>query len=165
MEENREFLKKKSQKKGKLIKVEELYQGISDNFSSSHKIDSQEKVSVLKSKEAEAFTEMVEDLGFGIVPDIRYLYINLKLKDTAIIYQNHGEKFNPSDKFSQMALLLRLCASLTTKNDKKLSLQNSVIQSFIQKNQEFSIIEKKILLFFFSWSLKNPKNRIGLKNR
>ena len=117
-------------------------------------------------KEAEKIAAILEGVGFGIVPDVRFHNIKPDLEGEVVIFPGgHGKDFQPSKEFRMMCIILRLGA-LVSQIDNDLSpAEEALLQDLVQSNRELFSIEKESLLAYLYWCLRTPQNTNGLKQK
>ncbi len=122
--------------------------------------------SPLGRKELESLASLVEGMGFGMAPDIRFHNIKLMPDDKVAIFPNgHGSDFQPSKEFRIVGTMIRL-AAMVCQSDKDLSpAEESTIQSLILENSGLNAAEKNSLMAFLHWCLRTPQGTAGLKQR
>jgi len=119
-------------------------------------------------KESETLAVFVENMGFGIVPDVRYHKMKPNIDGKVVIFQHgHGADFQPSKEFHTVGTILRLAAivSQTDTEQNLLPAKEEMLQSLIQDNCKLTDIEKVSLLGFLHWCLRTPQGIVGLKQR
>lgn len=118
----------------------------------------------INKKEAEAIVALVEGMGFGLAPDVRFHNIKPISDGNVVIFPNgHGVDFQPSREYRVMCTILRL-GSMVSQIDQDLSPQEEeILLSLIINNRELTGIEKDSLKAFLYWCLRTPQNIAGLK--
>ena len=122
--------------------------------------------SQLGKKECETLATLIEGLGFGMTPDVRYHNIKPSPNGKVAIFQKgHGVDFRPSTEFRTIGTILRLGAMVCQIDDDLSPSEEATLQSLVQDNRELTTIEKDSLLTFLHWCLRIPQSTAGLKQR
>lgn len=122
--------------------------------------------SPLGKKECETLATLIEGLGFGMTPDVRYHNIKPNPDGkVAIFQQGHGVDFRPSKEFRTVGTILRLGAMVSQIDDDLSPSEEATLQSLVKDNRELTAIEKDSLLSFSYWCLRTPQSTAGLKQR
>ncbi len=114
----------------------------------------------ISKKEAENFVTLVENIGFGIVPNVR-LY-NIK-PDTEVIIFPQKLSFKPSKEFHTISIIIHLGASQI--DDNVSPEKEKILQKLIQDSNKITEIEQEYLLKFLYWCLRVPQKVTGLKQK
>lgn len=120
----------------------------------------------ISKKDAGNLASLVEKLGFGLIPDVRYYGTKPdKNAQVAIFPHGHGIDFNPSGEFRLIGTIVRLGA-LVSQSDGNISPhEESLLKSLIQDNRELTRIEKDSLLAYLHWCLYTQQGAAGLKKK
>lgn len=119
----------------------------------------------LAKKEASSLAEMMEKLGYGIAPDMRYHNAKLDPQGSAVLFhKGHGIDFRPSAEFGLLEAILRLGA-LVSQIDGVSPQEESLLQSVVQDNRNLNGIEKDSLAALLHWMLCTPQNTAGIKQK
>lgn len=117
-------------------------------------------------KESENLATLVEGMGFGIAPDIRFHNIKQNLDGKVAIFPNgHGIDFRPSKEYRTLGTILRLGAMVSQIDDDLSSAEEATLQSLVNQNCNLTQIEKNSLLAFLQWCLNTPQGTAGIKQR
>lgn len=120
----------------------------------------------INKKEAESLALLLEGLGFGLVPDIRFHGVKLEpASNVAIFPHGHGIDFQPSEEFRLVGTILRLGALVSQCDDNVSPTEEAILRNLIQENRNLTGIEKDSLLAFLHWCLLTPQNTTGLKQK
>jgi tellurite resistance protein len=120
----------------------------------------------LGKKECETLATLIEGLGFGMTPDVRYHNIRPNPDGKVAIFpQGHGVDFRPSREFRTVGTILRLGAMVSQIDDDLSPSEEATLQSLVKDNRELTAIEKDSLLTFLHWCLRTPQSTAGLKQR
>lgn len=119
----------------------------------------------LTKKEASSLAEMIEKLGYGIAPDMRYHNPKPDPQGSVVLFhKGHGIDFRPSAEFELVGAVLRLGA-LVSQIDGVSPQEESLLQSVIQDNRNLTGIEKDSLKALLHWMLHTPQTTTGIKQK
>lgn len=128
-------------------------------------IGQQPPLKLLK-KEQESLASFVENMGYGIAPDIRYHNMKPTLDgNIAVFPKGHGIDFRPSKEFRTVCTILRLGAMVSQIDKDIAPAEEATLQSLARDNRELTNIEKESLLAFLHWALRTKQSVAGLKAR
>jgi tellurite resistance protein len=117
-------------------------------------------------KESENLAALVEGMGFGIAPDIRFHNIKPNLDGKIAIFPNgHGIDFRPSKEYRTLGTILRLGAMVSQIDDDLSPAEEATLQSLVNENRDLTQIERDSLLAFLQWCLNTPQGTAGIKQR
>ena len=118
----------------------------------------------LNKNECETIAFLVESVGFGMAPDIRFHGAKVELDGMLVIFSGgHDPGFRPSNDFKAVGTILRL-GSIITKIDGKVSSgEVNFLKELIEGNKELTDLERKSLQAYLHWRLVEPVNVKGLK--
>jgi tellurite resistance protein len=120
----------------------------------------------IERKDAENLAVLVEKLGFGLVPDVRYHGIKPdKNAQVAVFPRGHGPGFTPSPEFRLVGAMLRLGALVSQSDGKVSPPEESLLKSLVQDDRELNGAEKGALLAYLHWRLYTPQETAGLKQK
>ncbi len=137
----------------RLISVKDLYQCFSEK-----------KPFQIDKKESETLSFIVEGIGFGMAPDIRFHNIKPSPDGKVVVFPHgHGIDFSPSREFRTVSTILRLGAMVSQIDNDLSPAEEATLQSLIQDNRELSRIEKESLLAFLNWCLNTPQGTAGIQ--
>jgi len=108
----------------------------------------------------EALAVLLENLGYGMVPDIRHYNIKPNACDRVFVFPNsNGDLFFPSDEFSTLAIVLSLGITVLFDADQDKFLSGGVkeLNKLIVDNGAIEAEEKKHLMVFLNWLLSHEK--------
>ncbi len=115
-------------------------------------------------KESESLAKFIENMDFGIAPDVRYHNMKPALDgNIAIFPKGHGIDFRPSKKFRTVCIIIRLGSILSQINKKIPRVKEAILQNLVISNRDLTKIEKKSLLAFLHWCIRTKQNASGLK--
>lgn len=117
-------------------------------------------------KDAESLALLVEGMGFGLAPDVRFHNAKPAIDDNVCIFQRgHGSNFKPSREFYTVSTILRLGAMVSQSDKDLAAVEDMMLKGLIQDNRELTSIEKDSLFAFLHWSLRAPQSTAGLKQQ
>ncbi|MEJ1337379.1 MAG: TerB N-terminal domain-containing protein [Candidatus Sedimenticola sp. (ex Thyasira tokunagai)] len=116
-------------------------------------------------KEAITLAELIEKLGYGVAPDMRYHKPRIDPQGGIVIFQKgHGVDFHPSAEFDMMGAILRLGALIAQIDEVKFE-EEVLLQSVVQDDRELTGIEKDSLAALLHWMLCSPQSTAGIKQK
>lgn len=117
-------------------------------------------------KESENLAALVEGIGFGLAPDIRFHNMKPNLDSKVAIFPNgHGIDFRPSREYRTLGTILRLGAMVSQIDDDLSPAEEAMLQSLVNESRDLIQIEKDSLLAFLQWCLNTPQKTAGIKQR
>jgi tellurite resistance protein len=117
-------------------------------------------------KDAENLAVLVEKLGFGLVPDVRYHGAKPdKNAQVAVFPQGHGPDFKPSREFRLVGAMLRLGALVGQSDGKVSPPEENLLKSLVHDDRELTGAEKGALLAYLHWRLYAPQETAGVKRK
>lgn len=138
-----------------LMKTKALYEALGESAPAQ-----------LGKKEAENLAVLIEKLGFGIIPDVRYYGIKPDTHSEIVIFlRGHGLDFRPSGEFRLVASMIRLGAMVSQCDGNVSPHEEAVLKNLVQDNRNLTGIEKDSLLAYLHWSLHTPQGTSGLKQK
>lgn len=118
----------------------------------------------INKKESEIMVSLVEGMGFGMAPDVRFHNIKPVPDGSVVIFPNgHGLDFKPSGEYRVMCPILRLGAMVSQIDQDLSPHEEATLRSLVVDNRELTGIEKDSLTAFVYWSLRTPQKMVGLK--
>jgi uncharacterized tellurite resistance protein B-like protein len=112
------------------------------------------------------FLSLIEKLGYGIIPDLRFDGINLKKNCISLIFKQEGnQKTDPSDEYRNISLFLNMLVDVVKSDGIIHHSEINFIERFVEKQKSLSSIEKRRLSYKSKWLLNSKEtNRITKKN-
>ena len=138
-----------------LISLQQLYKVFGDKVPEK-----------FNTKESEVLSILIENMGYGIIPNIKFHNLKPMLDCKVLIFKNgHGCNFSPSKEFQIMTVILRLGAMVTHAKQDTPSLGEKILQNLIKGNDKLNEIEKRFLTEFLYWCLRVLKNVTLIKQK
>ncbi len=138
-----------------LINVERLYESFGEKAPLQ-----------IGKKESENLAMLVEGMGFGMAPDIRFHNMKPTLDGKVAIFpKGHGVDFRPSREYRTLATILRLGAMVSQIDDDLSPAEEAILQRLIYENRDLIQLEKESLLALLHWCLNTPQGIAGIKQR
>ncbi|MFK5915343.1 MAG: TerB N-terminal domain-containing protein [Woeseiaceae bacterium] len=117
-------------------------------------------------KESETLANLIEGLGFGMSPDVRYHNSKPVAEGKIVLFEKgHGVDFSPSREYRTMTTILRLGAMVSQVDDDVSHNEEALLSQLIIEDRELNSIEKESLQAFLKWSLYTPQGITGVKQR
>ena len=122
--------------------------------------------SKVNKKEAEVLSNIVEKVGFGIAPDLRFHQAKPDIYGKIVLFAGgHGNNFTTSSEFRKVGTILRLGTLVAAIDEHVSDSEVSVLNDLIFLNYQLSETEKRSLHAYMIWRLNTPPNMTGLKKR
>jgi tellurite resistance protein len=115
-------------------------------------------------KDAENLSSLLESIGFGIAPDMRFHNIKPVTDGKVLIFPQETVP-QPSKSYSLMSVIIRLGAIVSQIDEEVTQSEESTLQDFIQGNADLSPLEKTSLHAFLYWALRTPQSVSGMKQK
>lgn len=153
--DTRSKLTKACEKGPILLDVEKFYAGFGEALPMK-----------MNKKESETLAKFMENMGFGIAPDVRFHHSSPIAEGKIVVFEKgHGIDFQPSREYRTISTILRLGA-MVSQVDKDISHKEELLLSqLVTDNRELNGIEKDSLLAFLKWCLYTPQGITGIKQR
>lgn len=136
-----------------LVSVEEFWKHTSSPLPSK-----------MNKKEVDLIQNLASKAGYGIVPDSRYHNAKPALGGDIVLFpKGHGEYFEPSSHFNEVAMILRLGAMVAAIDSHIADDEVKYLKQRISHNDSLSPSEKKSLEAYLTWQLNCPQKMTGLK--
>ena len=120
----------------------------------------------INKKEAQTLVNIVEKVGFGLAPDIRFHHAKPDISGCIVLFESgHGPDFNPSYEFNHVGTIVRLGSMVATIDGRVDDTEVSVLDKLIADDSCLSETEKKSLHGYLHWRLNTSPDMSGLKNR
>ncbi|MDR2442932.1 MAG: TerB N-terminal domain-containing protein [Deltaproteobacteria bacterium] len=117
-------------------------------------------------KDLESLCSLCDNLGYGIMPDIRYYGQKIGLEDSVVIWpKGHGRDFSPSESFLLAGIFIRLGALVSQSDGVVADEETALLNDFIENNRDLTKIEKESLRVYIYWCLNTPQGVSGLKQK
>lgn len=115
-------------------------------------------------KESDLIQNLAQKSGYGIAPDSRFHGAKPTLDGNIVLFSGgHGEYFEPSNDFNEIAIILRLGAMVSAIDEHIADEEVSLLEQQISFNDRLSPTEKKSLHAYLIWRLNSPQKMTGLK--
>jgi len=117
-------------------------------------------------KESENLATLVEAIGFGIAPDVRFHDLKLNPDGKVVVFPNgYGADFRPSAVFLTLVTIIRLGALVSQTDDVLSDEEKAILQNLINETGELTQSERDSLHAFLQWCLDTPQGTVGIKQR
>ncbi|MBL4829088.1 MAG: TerB N-terminal domain-containing protein [Aliivibrio sp.] len=117
-------------------------------------------------KENELIISLANKVNVGVAPDFRFHQSNVKLDGNLVLFMpGHGEFFEPSCAYYQVATAIRLGAMVASIDGRVDDSEMEVLQRLINHDDSLSPGERSSLNAYLKWRLNSPVNMAGLKAR
>ena len=123
------------------------------------------KPSTLTTREGTAFTELLEQRGFGVAPDIRYSGINLSKHQHAAVFRLPDKPTEPAEDYLGATLLLQLGAAVSGADGVVTEDEERHLEAHLEEALNLSRVDRNRLRAHLQWLLADPPKLTGMKSR
>jgi len=117
-------------------------------------------------KDAEQLAILIDRMGFGLAPDVRYHHLKPEPDGQVVIFpEGHGRDFRPSQEYHMVGTIIRLGAMVSQIDGHVDDSEHKLLVHMVRDNRELTGIERESLSAFLVWSLRVPQKMTGLKNK
>lgn len=115
--------------------------------------------------EAKTFVELVEKLGFGIEPDVRYSKINLTRHERVSIYRLKGKPSEPTARYHAATVFLHLGAVVATADEMMSRDETAQLELHLEQSLGLGKEDRTRLNAHLQWLLVEPPTLSRVKPR
>ena len=120
----------------------------------------------INKEEAESLAALVEGVGFGMVPDVRFHNIKPSLDGKVVVFPGgYGKDFRPSREYQTLGTILQLGAMVSQIDGRFSPSGEAALQNLVNESRGLAKAEKASLLAFLQWCFNNPQGTAGIKQR
>ena len=123
------------------------------------------KPNTLTAREGTAFTELLEQRGFGVAPDIRYSGINLSKHQHAAVFRLPDEPTEPAEDYLGATVLLQLGAAVSVADGTVTEDEERHLEAHLEQALNLSRVDRNRLRAHLQWLLADPPKLTGMKSR
>ena len=123
------------------------------------------KPNTLTAREGTAFTELLEQRGFGVAPDIRYSGINLSKHQHAAVFRLPDEPTEPAEDYLGATVLLQLGAAVSVADGTVTEAEERHLEAHLEQALNLSRVDRNRLRAHLQWLLVDPPKLTGMKSR
>ena len=123
------------------------------------------KPNILTAREATAFTELLEQRGFGVAPDIRYSGINLSKHQHAAVFRLPGGPTEPAEDYLGATVLLQLGAAVSIADGTVTADEERHLEGHLEHALQLQSVDRSRLRAHLQWLLVEPPKLTGMKSR
>jgi tellurite resistance protein len=117
-------------------------------------------------KESENLAVVIEKIGFGMAPDVRFHDIKLSLQGKVAIFQHgYGIDFCVTPQYRILTTILRLGAMISQIDEDISITEETTLKNLVIKDQDLTQTQKDSLLALLQWYLYTPQITAGIKKR
>ena len=116
-------------------------------------------------KEASAFAQLLEGLGYGLTPDVRYSKVNLTKHERAVVFRLDGEDLEPSDSYQAATVLLQLGAAVSAADGTISAEEEQLLEAHLEESLHLSLADRTRLRAYLQWLLVEPPTLARMKSR
>ena len=123
------------------------------------------KPNILTAREGTAFTELLEQRGFGVAPDIRYSGINLSKHQHAAVFRLPDKPTEPAEDYLGATVLLQLGAAVSVADGTVTEDEERHLEAHLEQALNLSRVDRNRLRAHLQWLLADPPKLTGMKSR
>jgi len=123
------------------------------------------KPEVLTAKEAAAFAGLLDALGIGLVPDIRYSKVNFSNHTCVAIFRSADGHARPTDKFLAASILLQLGAAVGAADGTVTAAEEQLLATHLEQALELPLVDRTRLRAYLQWLLQEPPKLNRMRSR
>ena len=123
------------------------------------------KPNTLTTREGTAFTELLEQRGFGVAPDIRYSGINLSKHQHAVVFRLPDKPTEPAEDYLGATVLLQLGAAVSVADGTVTEDEERHLEAHLEQALNLSRVDRNRLRAHLQWLLADPPKLTGMKSR
>ena len=123
------------------------------------------KPTTLTTREGTAFTELLEQRGFGVAPDIRYSGINLSKHQHAAVFRLPDKPTEPAEDYLGATVLLQLGAAVSVADGTVTEDEERHLEAHLEQALNLSRVDRNRLRAHLQWLLADPPKLTGMKSR
>ena len=124
-----------------------------------------QRTNVLSAREAATFARLLERLGFGIAPDVRYSKINLTKHEYAAVFRLPDQQAEPSDRYRAATVLLHLGAAVSTADGTVTADEERILETHLEQALELPKTDRIRLRALLHWLLIEAPTLSRMKSR
>ena len=119
----------------------------------------------LTAREAATFTELLEQRGFGVAPDIRYSGINLSRHQYAAVFRLPDEPTEPAEDYFGATVVLQLGAAVSVADGTVTEDEEQHLEAHLEQALNLSRVDRNRLRAHLHWLMADPPKLTGMKSR
>ena len=107
-------------------------------------------------REATAFSGLLEGIGYGIAPDIRYSKVNITKHEYAAVFQLADLHSPPTDRYLAASVLLQLGAAVSAADGTITTDEERVLETHLEDSLQLPAADRTRLRAHLQWLLVDP---------
>ena len=123
------------------------------------------KADGLSTKEAATFAQLLERIGFGLAPDIRYSKINWTKHRSVAVFRLSDQPSQPSDKYQAAAVLLHLGAAVGAADGTVTADEERLLETHLEEALDLPSLDRVRLRAHLQWLLVEPPTLRRMRSR
>ena len=120
---------------------------------------------IMSAGEASAFAQLLERLGYGLVPDYRHSKVNLSKHEYAALFRLSGQQSEPSGSYQAATLLLQLGAAVSAADGSITPDEERALAAQLEESLQLSATDRTRLEAYLKWLLVEPPTMTGVRSR
>ena len=119
----------------------------------------------LTAKEAAAFAGLLDGLGIGLVPDMRYSKVNFSSHRCVALFRNADGDSRPTDRFLAATVLLQLGAAVGAADGTVTAAEERLLATHLEQALELPRADRSRLRAHLQWLLEEPPQLNRMRSR
>ncbi len=119
----------------------------------------------MSAREASAFAQLLERLGYGLVPDHRHSKVNLSKHEYAVLFRLSHQVSVPSESYQAATLLLQLGAAVSAADGSISPDEERVLAAQLEESLQLPTADRTRLDAHLKWLLIEPPTLTGVRSR
>ena len=119
----------------------------------------------MSAREASSFAQLLERLGYGLVPDYRHSKVNLSKHEYAVLFRLSDQHSEPSESYQAATLLLQLGAAVSAADGSISPDEERVLAAQLEESLQLSATDRTRLEAYLKWLLVEPPTMTGVRSR
>ena len=124
-----------------------------------------QRTNIFSAREAATLARLLERLGFGIAPDVRYSKINLTKHEYAAVFRLPDQQAEPSDRYRAATVLLHLGAAVSTADGTVTADEERLLETHLEQALELPKTDRIRLRALLHWLLIEAPTLSRMKSR
>ncbi len=120
---------------------------------------------IMSAGEASAFAQLLERLGYGLVPDYRHSKVNLSKHEYAVLFRLSEQRSEPSESYQAATLLLQLGAAVSAADGSISPDEERALAAQLEESLQLSAADRIRLEAYLKWLLVEPPTLTGVRSR
>ena len=124
-----------------------------------------QRPNIFSAREATAFSGLLERLGVGIAPDIRYSKVNLSRHEYAAVFRSSDQQTRPTDGYLAATVLLQLGTAVGAADGTVTADEERLLSAHLERSLDLPAADRTRLRAHLQWLLVEPPDLQALRSR